>query len=57
MSEKRKGHIDPKTLDLYQKLKHGKDRTHFTYGKCIYISSYAFSAVTLLVGWLEGHRD
>lgn len=34
MSEKRKGHIDPKSLDLYQKLKQGKDKTHFTYGRC-----------------------
>jgi len=32
MSEKRKGHIDPKSLDLYQKLKHGKDKAHFSYG-------------------------
>jgi len=34
MSEKRKGHIDPKSLDLYQKLKHGKDKAQFTYGRC-----------------------
>jgi len=33
MSEKRKGHIDPKSLDLYQKLKLSKDRTQFPYGR------------------------
>ena len=34
MSEKRKGHVDPKSLDLYQKLKQGRDKSQFTYGRC-----------------------
>jgi len=40
MSEKRKGHIDPKSLDLYQKLKQGKDKTQFTYGRCSFMRLY-----------------
>ena len=38
MSEKRKGHVDPKSLDLYQKLKHGKDKSsHFAYGAALHV--------------------
>ena len=37
MSEKRKGHIDPKSLDLFQKLKQGKEKTQCTYGRCQFL--------------------
>ena len=33
MSEKRKGHIDPKNLDVYQKIKGGKNKMPHNYGK------------------------
>jgi len=51
MSEKRKGHVDPKSLDLYQKLKQGKDKTQFAYGRfalmivltmCIIMNKFMF---------------
>lgn len=39
MSEKRKGHIDPKSLDLYQKLKQSRDKTH-SYGRFLEFYSH-----------------
>jgi hypothetical protein len=35
MSEKRKCHIDPKNLDVYQKIKGGKDKTPHNYGEVL----------------------
>lgn len=33
VSEKRKGHIDPKNMEVYLKIKGSKDKTPHIYGK------------------------